>query len=92
MESDLAALLDASFPQGPLYVHFDSDILDPSEAPAMNYPAPGGPSSETLRHVFRRLAATGRIAAVSLSAWNPDMDEDRASRDLIMGLLAELVV
>lgn len=89
---DPAALLGAPLPDGPLYVHFDSDILDPSEAPAMSYLAPGGPSSETLRQVFQRLAASGQIAAVSLSAWNPKMDEDGASGDLVMSLLAELVV
>jgi arginase len=86
-----AALLDVELADGPLYIHFDSDILDPIEAPAMNYPAPGGPSSETLRQVFRRLAATGRIAAVSLSAWNPELDEDGATSNLVMSLLAELV-
>jgi arginase family enzyme len=58
----------------------------------MNYQAVGGPASETLRHVFRRLAASGRVAAVSLSAWNPEMDADGASGDLVMSLLAELVV
>ncbi|MGD2079379.1 MAG: arginase family protein [Chloroflexota bacterium] len=87
---DLADLLVMELPDGPYYVHFDCDILDPSEAPAMNYPAPGGPSSDLLRQVFRRLAASGQVAAVSLSAWNPEMAGARDTGKLVMGLLEEL--
>ena len=88
---DVTALLDYPLPDGPLYVHFDTDIVDPAEVPAMNYPAPGGPSADTLRRVFRHLAATGRVTAVSLSAWNPDMDGDGRSRAISMSLLQELL-
>ncbi len=87
---NLEDLLVMELPDGPYYVHFDCDILDPAEAPAMNYPAPGGPPSDDLRRVFRRLSATGRIAAVSLSAWNPEMDGAERSGKLVMSLLDEL--
>lgn len=88
---DVMALLDSPLPDGPLYIHFDTDIVDPAEVPAMNYPAAGGPSAADLRRVFQRLAATRRIAAVSLSAWNPELDENGRSRDVSMALLAELL-
>jgi arginase len=88
--SNVAELLTMELPEGPYYVHFDCDILDPSEAPAMNYLAPGGPPSDTLRQVFRRLAGTGRVAAVSLSAWNPEMSGAERTGELVMGLLDEL--
>lgn len=88
---DVCQLLDYPLPDGPLYVHFDTDIVNPAEMPAMNYPAPGGPSGETLREVFRHLAATGRVAAVSLSAWNPDLPNAHRSRELSLSLLAELL-
>jgi arginase len=84
-------LMECSLPGGSYYVHFDCDILDPLEAPAMNYPAPGGPPSENLRKVFRRLAETGQVAAVSLSAWNPDMNGAERTRELVLSLLDELV-
>ena len=38
-------LLEILLPPGPLYLHFDTDVIDPAEVPAMNYPAPGGPST-----------------------------------------------
>ena len=88
---DPATLINGPLPEGPLYVHFDSDILNPAEAPAMSYLADGGPPSEILRQVFKRLAGTGRLIAVSLSAWNPEMDADGRSRKLVMSLLDELI-
>lgn len=87
----VAKLLDYPLPDGPLYVHFDTDVIDPEEAPAMNYPAPSGPSAAILSRVFARLAQTERLAAVSLSAWNPALDEDGRTRQVAMRLLQELV-
>lgn len=69
-------LLDSPLPAGPLYVHFDTDVIDCAEAPGHNYPVPGGPGAELVVEVMRRLAATGRVVAVSMSTWNPDLDED----------------
>lgn len=67
-------------PAGPLYVHVDLDVVDPVEMPAMNYPAPGGPSVAAIRTVLSQLAATGRVAAFSISSWNPALPgADRAA-------------
>lgn len=84
-------LLHEPLPDGPLYIHFDADVIDVSEAPAMSYPAPDGPSSEMLREVFDRVAASGQVAAVSVSCWNPELDEDGRSRDVSMALLDRLI-
>lgn len=67
-------------PAGALHVHVDLDIVDPREVPAHNYPAPGGPSLRDMQAVLARLAATGRVAAVSFSTWNPALPgADRAA-------------
>ena len=84
-------LLEMALPAGPLYVHFDCDVLDPAEVPAVHYPATGGPSAETLRRVFRRLAQTERVVAVSLSSWAPELDEDGESARTVMGVLGVLL-
>jgi arginase len=84
-------LLGAELPPGPLYVHFDADVLDHGTAPAMYYPAPNGPNAATLRRIFQHLAQTGRVVAASLSSWAPELDEDGQSRAICMALLAELV-
>jgi arginase len=84
-------LLRRNLPEGPLYVHFDVDVVSLAESPAQNYPAAGGPSSALLHAIFRRLAGTGRVAAVSMSTWNPDLDKNRRSEVASMDLLQTLV-
>ena len=42
---DVKNLLNAMLPNGPLYIHIDMDIINPANAPAMNYLAAGGPSA-----------------------------------------------
>ena len=46
----------------------------------MNYVASGGPSSEDLNMVFEYLNHSGKLAAVSVSTWNPGLDPDGKSR------------
>ena len=73
-------LAHTDLPSGPLYVHVDVDVVDPRELPAVNYPAPGGPSLEATRRALIHLAATGRVVAFSISSWNPALPEaDRAA-------------
>ncbi len=89
--TEVAQLMGYSLPEAPIHVHFDVDVIDSSDAPAVSYPAANGPSAETLKDVFHHLAGTGRIKAVSLSSWNPEMDLDLHMQTLCMGLLEALV-
>ena len=89
--ADVRALLEIALPEGPLYVHIDTDIIDPAEAPAMNYPAAGGPSAARLRSVMQHLNRTGRIAAVSVSTWNPELDQGGRSRKVCLEVLEALI-
>ena len=88
---DVEDLMAYPLPGGPLYVHFDVDVVTPEEAPTQNYPAPGGPSSSTLDAVFRRLAGSRRLMAVSVSSWNPKLDEDGGSQKVCISLLETLI-
>jgi arginase len=78
-------------PPGPIWVHFDTDVIDASEAPAMNYPAHGGPGVDELSEVFSHIAGTGQITAVSISSWNPELDLDGRSQSASLGLLQDLI-
>ena len=84
------SLLEYDFPDRPIYVHFDTDIVNPLDAPAMNYVAPGGLRAEELRKVFRHIAQTGLVKAVSVSSWNPELDEGGRTKDISLNLLQEL--
>lgn len=66
-------------PTGPLYIHVDVDVVDPSDMPAVNYPAPGGPSLATVARAVEHFAG-GEVVAFSISSWNPDLrDADVAA-------------
>lgn len=88
---EVGSLLDIPLPAGPLHVHFDTDVLNPQEAPAMSYPAAGGPAAPELEAVFRRLAHSGQVAAVSVSTWNPDLDGDGQTQARCLALLEVLL-
>ena len=87
---DAASLLDHPLPGGPLYVHFDTDIVSAAESPAQNYLAPGGPASKVIDAVFKRISQSGNLAAVSMSTWNPTLDTDKKSETVSMTLLRTL--
>ncbi len=84
-------LIRHTLPELPIYLHLDVDIIDPGEAPAMNYLAPGGPSVDELQEAFRYLARTGNVKAVSMSSWNPELDSDERTREVCMSLLDTLL-
>ena len=82
-----AELLNYSFNDQPIWVHFDTDIVNPLESPAQNYPAAGGPGVKDMEKIFRHLAATGLIRAVSLSSWAPDLPGAEQSQAVSLELL-----
>jgi arginase len=89
--TNVDALLKHPLPAGPIYVHFDTDVVSLRESPAHNYPAQGGPSSSVMQSVFSRLAQSEQVIAVSVSSWNPKLDKDKKSENISMSLLQTLV-
>lgn len=89
--TDIHSLLEHPLIGHPLYIHFDTDIINSKEAPAMSYLAKGGPSSAELQVLFRALAQTGQIIAVSMTTWNPKLDQDGQSQSVSMKLLKTLI-
>jgi arginase len=88
--TDVNLLLAVELPKSPIWVHFDTDVLDAHESPAQNYPVYGGPSENDLRRVFRHLGKTGMICAVSVSTWNPALQGAEISEAVSTSLLEEL--
>lgn len=84
-------LLGIALPESPLWVHFDTDVLDPADAPAMSYPAQSGPSVQDVQTVLARLAGSGRVCAISMSAWNPQMPGAAETQRVCMRLLDTLL-
>lgn len=88
---DVADISSHTLPDKPLYIHFDSDVLHLSDLSAVNYPAEGGPTLETIDASLTHLAKTGRVAAVSVCMWNPEMDKDGSGEQVVMGVVERLV-
>jgi arginase len=88
---DPKSLYEYAFPNLPMYIHFDVDIINPLDAPAMSYLAAGGPRASELEDIFRFLAQTLQVVAISLSSWNPELDADGGSKKTSMNLLQALL-
>jgi arginase len=59
-----------------IYLHVDVDVLDPVEAPGVNYPADGGLQVAQLQEAVREVVGLGNLAAIGLTAVNPEKDID----------------
>lgn len=78
-----------TLPVGPLYVHFDADILDAATAPAFLYPVTGGPNATTMQGVLGALMQTGRVVAVSVCAsWDTSRDTEDKTLNAVKTALA----
>lgn len=84
-------LLSTPLPDGPLYVHFDTDVIDCAEAPGHNYPVPGGPGAGKVAEVMQHLAGTGRVVGVSMSTWNPELDQDKQTAERCLAAFNALI-
>ena len=75
-----------------LYLHIDIDVLDQAVAPGVDFPTSGGLSVEQLAEIARGVAGLGNMAAVSLTAVNPEKDLDgrtaRAALDVLAAVFA----
>lgn len=72
-------------------VHVDADCLDDAVMPAVDYRAPGGLSWEELRTTIEVALASGRVAGLEVTIYNPDLDPDgTAGRGLTDVLVAAL--
>ncbi len=79
-------------PDRPLYIHFDTDVVDCDEMPAMSYPEPNGPTLDECILSLERVLAQGNIAAILFSLWNETLEGGdqamAATRKLILTLKA----
>jgi arginase len=70
-----------------VYLHVDLDVLDAGEAKVNIYSAPDGLSAEQLEAQVRSLLETCPVRAVSLTAYDPEVDSDGRVPPIAMRLL-----
>ena len=84
-------LTTMDIPKGPLYVHFDTDIINCDDASAFNYPVPGGPSASEVTAAMKHLGQTGQVVAASMSSWAPRLDKDGQTKNKCMAAFKALL-
>jgi arginase len=89
--SSVEQLDELDFGQDPVHLHIDGDILNPLEAPAMLYPAAGGPGAAALEAILRRATARWRVVSVSLTTWALDRDTTGDTEEAVWCLLRAAV-
>jgi arginase len=87
-----SSLKDYPF-EGPVYLHFDCDVLHLDDVSAVKYPAPGGPRAAEVADVFQHLKSLDLVAiSATIGSWDPgkgDVEKsDRVARELLELLYA----
>jgi arginase len=70
------------------WVHVDADVLDDAVMPAVDYRQPGGLSVDELASILAAAMASGRVAGVDVTIYNPTLDPARTAGDALAGALA----
>ncbi len=74
--------------EGPLYISIDLDGIDPSEAPGVSHPEPGGLTLREVLAVLRR--QTAPIVGADIVEYNPRFDSHECTAILAAKLLREV--
>lgn len=74
-----------------LYVHLDIDVLHNAVAPGVDYPAPGGLTLPMLSELLAPIARLPNLAAIALTAVNPERDIDGRTVNAAIAALETIV-
>jgi arginase len=88
--SGAASIADAISQSAPLYLHIDVDVLDPSSGRANAFAAADGVTAADLADFVASLAVRIRPAAITLSAYDPQIDADGQACKSILFVLEKL--
>ena len=84
------ALAQLTRPGAPdrFWVHVDADVLEDAIMPAVDYRQPGGLSPDELATILAAAMATGRVAGVEVTIYNPALDPDGTAGAALADALA----
>lgn len=74
-----------------LYVHLDADVLDATEGAANSYACSGGLTRQQLIGCLRTVSSTGKIAAASITSYDPACDLDGRIAEILFEAATILV-
>jgi arginase len=84
------ALAHLTRPDAPdqFWVHVDADVLDDTVMPGVDYRQPGGLSADELATILAAAIATGLVAGVDVTIYNPTLDPAGTAGAALTGALA----
>lgn len=74
-----------------LHVSFDADALDPTVAPGVGTPVPGGLTYREAHLLMELLADSGRVTSLDLVEVNPVLDRENATARIMVEMAASLL-
>lgn len=74
-----------------LHVSFDADSLDPTIAPGVGTPVPGGLTYREAHLLMELLAESGRVTSLDLVEVNPIVDQGNATAAIMVEMAASLL-
>ena len=86
----LDALVAAPLPEKPLYIHFDTDVVDCAEMPAMSYPEPGGPSLNECIASLKQVVEGSQVVGFLFSLWNDTLPGSAEAMSATLQLIRAL--
>jgi arginase len=75
----------------PLHVSLDADVLDPTLAPGVGTPVPGGLTYREAHLLMEILAQSGQVRSLDLVEVNPILDERNRTAEMMVGLALSLL-
>jgi len=77
-------------PAWPFWLHFDVDVLDQAVMPAVDSPGSPGIDPADLEHILKALIHHNRLAGVTVSVFDPDLDPDGRYATFLASFLLRL--
>lgn len=74
-----------------LHISLDMDSLDPTEAPGVGTPVPGGLTYREAHLLMELIAASGRVGSIDVVEINPILDHRNRTAEMAVALLASLL-
>ena len=73
-------------------VHLDLDVLDPGVCSVNALQAADGLREDQVAELLDALVASGKVAAVTVSAYDPQVDPDGTTPDVVQRLLSSIII
>lgn len=71
-----------------VWLHVDVDVVDPSQMPAVVFPAPDGPSLAAVADCIAQLMSVADVRGIDVCGYDPRQDERSALPSEIVGLFS----